>query len=252
MKDDTLEKNISEQLLAFEKAIVEEKKQNILKVLLKEKPSKIAQLIFVFNNALLGFSLGKLFSFVFLDEAKLGILGTLLSLLIMLASFRYVKNYYKRKINQSKFTHQVTSLKNLKEIKKYLYDLPSMFNHSFLFMHNEKINDMHKQNSTIKNEEIKSFIQGLSQEQLNFIMEVLQKNTLDEGFKIQLVDDIKKICAAKKRIRNKEEKLLNNLKALKDNLDINKTEDEDDLLNAMAEHYLPGKKEEKINFKKIL
>lgn len=253
MKKDTIENNISEKLVAFEKELVKQKKDMILQSLIKPNPSGLAQLIFVFNNALLGLSLGKLVGLAVLDKSNVGVVGIVLYSLIGLASFKYVKNYWKRKTNQSSFTTQVSNLKNLKEIKKYLYNLPHMFKHSFLFLHNEKITNMQNENSMIKNEEIKDFIQSLDKEQLDFIMEALKKNTLEQGFNIQIVDDIRKLCLAKKRMRNKEEKLHNNLKVLTGDLD-KENDEEDDLLNAMAESYIPpnDKKAEKINFKKIL
>lgn len=263
MSDKTLEKDIINKLITFEKNFIAEKKNAIVESLIKENPSRLAQLIFVFNNALMGLSLGKLLSLGILDKSNVTILGIIIYILIAGASFRYIKHYWKREENKRKVIKDISALRSLKGIKQYVQSLSDKFKYSFLFLHNENIKSVQEQNNIIKNEDIKNFIISLNQEQLDFIMEPLKKNTLEEGFNIQLVSDIKKLCLTQNKLRTQEEKLLNNLKVLTGNSIDNDSEDnpidnhlvdnnpEDDLLNVMAETYIL-KKDKKIDFKKNL
>lgn len=270
MTDKTLEKDISEKLVIFEKDIVAEKKTTILDSLIKEKPSTVAQMIFVFNSALLGLSLGKILSISILEQSNVTVLGVVLYASISLASLRYIKHYFKREENKNKVIKEISALRSLKGIKQYLQNLSDKFKYSFLFLNNENLESLQKYNEIIKNEEIKSFIVSLNKEQLDFLMDVLKKNTLEEGFNIQLIGDIKKLCLTQNKSKIQEEKLLNTLKVLtgdiidKDSLSKNNAEEnnniipdiseDDDLLHAMSETYLPDnvQNDKKIDFKKIL
>lgn len=250
MTDKTIEQVISEKTVTFEKEILNKRKKEIIETLIKEKVSTVAQLVYVFNNALVGISLGKLLSSILIEDVSLGIFHTILFAIITLVSSRYLFSYWEKDKNKNRVVKEIFSIRTLKGMKQYLYLLQGKFKYSFLFLNNEKLSETQKKNTMIGSEEIKSFINDLSKEELALIMELLKKHNLENGFTIELIDDIKKLCNAKKRERVKEEKFLNNLKNITDNVD------EDDLISAMADEYNPEEDKEpvkqKINFKKIL
>lgn len=250
MTEKSIEQTISEKTVVFEKEILKNRKKEIVETLIKEKVSTVAQLVYVFNNALVGISLGKLFSAIFVEDVQLGIFHTILFSLIALVSSRYLISYWKKDKNKANIIKEILSVRTLKGMKQYLYLLQGKFKYSFLFLNNEKLSEVQKKNTIIESEEIKSFVNDLNKEELALIMDLLKKHNIENGFTIELIDDIKKLCNAKKRERIKEEKFLNNLKNITGN------DEEDDLISAMADEYnqeeIKEPVKQKINFKKIL
>lgn len=255
MNEDILDIEISilEKLNIFENAILEKRKEEGKEFLLLDRVPFNYQLIYLLNHILFGISLGRLVSTFFIPEVKTNLFYGIFLVITSVVSSRYIYAYLNKGKNKTKIKNEIEATESLKELKECFLGLKKNVNYNNLVLNENNLEMVLFNNHHIDNEEMKGLINELTTQELEFIMDVLKKNSQKNSFSLNLITDIKKLCQKNNNNKRKEKILLNNLKEIKgSNID---TVEKDDFLQEMLEQCNIkdlSKEKIKINFKKNL
>lgn len=225
-----LEKSILDKVSAFENTIIQKRLEKIDNDIILKDVNYRSSLIFLFNNILAGVCLGKLVSTVLIPSVKTNFFYAVFLGITTMVSSVYINNYLSKDKNKETIKKEIKVIESLKDLKRYITILPLKFYYMNLIVNKENLNKLKEEIGQIDYEDMKMFIKQLTNEELHYIIKLLQKNNNEISFSINIINDIKKLCKKQKSTRKKEENLLNIIKEMK-----NSNSQEDDLLEAMLQ-----------------